>query len=78
MGDVVEVGDSICVVRQMKMELDVRAGRRGRVGWVIGYDDEDDEQDEEMDVGEGTLAAVLEEVRDEDQGETGKGREIKL
>ncbi|OMP86585.1 Pyruvate carboxylase, partial [Diplodia seriata] len=52
-GDVVKEGDVVCVVRQMKMELEVRSARTGRVTWVF----EGEEGDE---VSEGTLACVLE------------------
>ena len=52
-GDVLEQGDVVCVVQQMKMELEVRSARRGRVSWVM-------EVAEGEDVGEGTLAAVVE------------------
>ncbi|KAF2624572.1 hypothetical protein BU25DRAFT_441952 [Macroventuria anomochaeta] len=52
-GDVVREGDVVCVVQQMKMELEVRAGRSGRVGWVLEV-----EEGGEVDVG--WLAAVVE------------------
>lgn len=52
-GDVVKEGDVLCVVQQMKMELEVRSPRSGRVAWVT--DAEDGEE-----VGEGTLAAIVE------------------
>lgn len=51
-GDVVKEGDVVCVVQQMKMELEVRAGRSGRVGWVM-------EVQEGEDVDVGCLAAVV-------------------
>ncbi|KAJ5042008.1 carbamoyl-phosphate synthase L chain, ATP binding domain-containing protein [Bipolaris maydis] len=38
-GDVVKEGDVICVVQQMKMELEVRTHRRGRVSWVLEVED---------------------------------------
>lgn len=38
-GDVVKEGDVICVVQQMKMELEVRSGRSGRVSWVLDVED---------------------------------------
>ncbi|EMD88741.1 hypothetical protein COCC4DRAFT_40190 [Bipolaris maydis ATCC 48331] len=56
-GDVVKEGDVICVVQQMKMELEVRTHRRGRVSWVLEVEDGED-------VGEGTLAAVVEVEKD--------------
>ena len=55
-GDVLKEGDVICVVQQMKMELEVRSGRSGRVTWVMEVEDGD-----EVDVG--WLAAVVENDR---------------
>lgn len=55
-GDVVGPGDVVCVVQQMKMELEVRASRGGRVVWVM-------EAEEGEDVAEGMLAAEIEEGR---------------
>lgn len=52
-GDAVERGDVICIVRQMKMELEVRSAAKGRVKWV--FDVEDGEE-----VAEGDLVAELE------------------
>lgn len=51
-GDEVRKGDAVAVVRQMKMELEVRASRAGRVGWVY----EGEEGDE---VAEGVLVCEL-------------------
>jgi pyruvate carboxylase len=51
-GDVVKEGDVICVVQQMKMELEVRSPRSGKVAWVIEAEDGEE-------VGEGTLAAII-------------------
>jgi pyruvate carboxylase len=51
-GDVVKEGDVVCVVQQMKMELEVRSSRSGRVSWVLEV-----EEGEEVDVG--WLAAVV-------------------
>ncbi|KAJ4299316.1 hypothetical protein N0V90_004560 [Kalmusia sp. IMI 367209] len=56
-GDAVKEGDVVCVVQQMKMELEVRSPRSGVVTWVL-------EVDEGEDVGEGTLAAVVERDRE--------------
>ena len=53
-GDLVKEGDVVCVVQQMKMELEVRARRSGRVSCVL-------EVEEGEEVGEGVLAAVVEE-----------------
>lgn len=52
-GDVVSQGDVLCVIQQMKMEVEVRAGKGGRVVWVMEVEDGED-------VGEGMLIAVLE------------------
>jgi biotin carboxyl carrier protein len=54
-GDIVTKGDVVAVVRQMKMELEIRALRGGKVVWVF-----EGEQGEE--VGEGILVA---EVKDD-------------
>ncbi|KAI8931667.1 hypothetical protein NX059_011314 [Plenodomus lindquistii] len=56
-GDVVKEGDVVCVVQQMKMELEVRASRSGRVSWVTEAEDGED-------VAEGMLAVILEGERD--------------
>lgn len=52
-GDVVQKGDVICVVAQMKMELEIRSARPGRVVWITEAEDGED-------VAEGNLAAELE------------------
>jgi len=52
-GDVIRKGDIVCVIQQMKMEIDVRAVRSGKVTWVMEVKDGED-------VAEGTLAAVIE------------------
>ncbi|ELR10696.1 hypothetical protein VC83_08325 [Pseudogymnoascus destructans] len=51
-GDRVGKGDVVAVVKQMKMELEIRAGREGVVGWVFEGEDGDE-------VGEGVLAVEL-------------------
>jgi pyruvate carboxylase len=56
-GDIVKEGDVICVVQQMKMELEVRTPRSGRVTWVTEAEDGED-------VGEGVLAAIVEGERE--------------
>lgn len=56
-GDVVAKGEVVAVVKQMKMELEIRAGKGGRVGWVY----EGEEGDE---VGEGVLVAEVLEEKD--------------
>ncbi|KAF1832851.1 hypothetical protein BDW02DRAFT_624851 [Decorospora gaudefroyi] len=52
-GDSVQQGDVLIVVRQMKMEIEIRSPRTGRVGWVF-------EGEEGEDVDMGTLGAVVE------------------
>ncbi|KAI1333534.1 biotin carboxylase [Xylariaceae sp. FL0016] len=54
-GDVIEAGQVVCVIQQMKMELEVRASQRGRVKWITEAQDGED-------VAEGTLAAELENL----------------
>lgn len=51
-GDYVGKGDVVAVVKQMKMELEIRAGGDGLVGWVFEGEDGDE-------VGEGVLAVEL-------------------
>lgn len=53
-GDVIAKGEVVAVVKQMKMELEIRATRAGVVSWVYEGDDGDE-------VGEGILVAELEE-----------------
>lgn len=52
-GDTIREGDVVCVVQQMKMELEVRAPRAGRVVWITEAEDGED-------VAEGSLAAEVE------------------
>lgn len=52
-GDSVREGDTVCVVQQMKMELEVRSHRSGRVTWVTDAEDGED-------VAEGVLVCVVE------------------
>ncbi|KAK7920267.1 hypothetical protein PG985_008289 [Apiospora marii] len=65
-GDLVQRGHVVCVVQQMKMELEVRAGRAGRVRWVTEAEDAED-------IAEGTLVAELELGKDDvgDEGDDG-------
>lgn len=51
-GDVLDKGAVVAVVRQMKMELEVRTNKGGVVEWV-------GEMQEGEDVGEGVLVCVL-------------------
>jgi acetyl/propionyl-CoA carboxylase alpha subunit len=52
-GDSVREGDTVCVVQQMKMELEVRSHRSGRVTWVTDAEDGED-------VAEGVMVCVVE------------------
>lgn len=56
-GDQVQAGDVICVIRQMKMELEVRCQRAGRIAWMMEVDDGED-------VSEGTLACEIEDIHE--------------
>ncbi|KAI5196579.1 hypothetical protein E4T39_07732 [Aureobasidium subglaciale] len=51
-GDVVQQDDVICVIQQMKMELEVRSPRSGVVAWITELDDGED-------VADGMLAAIV-------------------
>jgi acetyl/propionyl-CoA carboxylase alpha subunit len=53
-GDVVKENDVIAFVKQMKMELEIRSPRAGKVGWVVEVENEDGD-----DVAEGVLLAEL-------------------
>ncbi|KAK8039872.1 hypothetical protein PG993_008283 [Apiospora rasikravindrae] len=57
-GDVIRPGHVVCVVQQMKMELEVRAARGGRVRWVTEAEDGEA-------IAEGTLIAELDDVVDD-------------
>ncbi|KAM0135482.1 hypothetical protein ACHAP3_005067 [Botrytis cinerea] len=74
-GDQIVAGQTICVIRQMKMEVEVRSPRNGVVKWIFGDGEEDrwEEGVEGEDVGVGVLVCELEE--DE---ESGNGRKSKL
>ncbi|KAF7195067.1 Pyruvate carboxylase [Pseudocercospora fuligena] len=55
-GDVIKKDDPICVIKQMKMEVEVRSHKAGLVSWVTEAEDDED-------VAEGMLAAVVEDER---------------
>lgn len=55
-GDVVRKDEAICVIKQMKMEIEVRSHRAGVVTWVTEAEDGED-------VAEGMLAAVVEDEK---------------
>ncbi|KAI5363963.1 Putative biotin/lipoyl attachment, biotin carboxylase-like domain, rudiment single hybrid [Septoria linicola] len=55
-GDVVKKDEAICVIKQMKMEIEVRSHKAGLVTWVTAAEDDED-------VAEGMLAAVVEDER---------------
>ncbi|KAK8078489.1 hypothetical protein PG996_004659 [Apiospora saccharicola] len=65
-GDLVQRGHVVCVVQQMKMELEVRAARAGWVRWVTEAEDGED-------IAEGTLIAEL-ELEEGADGEDAKAR----
>jgi acetyl/propionyl-CoA carboxylase alpha subunit len=52
-GDLVKAQDVICVVQQMKMEIEIRAPRAGRIVWLTEVEDGEE-------VNEGILAAEIE------------------
>ena len=53
-GDVIKKDEPVCVIKQMKMEIEVRSHRAGVVTWVTEAEDDED-------VAEGMLAAVVED-----------------
>ncbi|KAI1365141.1 PycA protein [Xylaria arbuscula] len=59
-GDEIQPGQVVCVVQQMKMELEIRANRGGRVKWVTEAQDGED-------IAEGTLAVELEDLQNADR-----------
>lgn len=65
-GDEIKENDVIAFVKQMKMELEIRSPRAGRVGWAIEVENEEGD-----DVAEGVLLAELVE---EGQKETEPAR----
>ena len=52
-GDQVKKDEAICVIKQMKMEIEIRSHKAGVVTWVTEAEDDED-------VAEGMLAAVVE------------------
>ncbi|KAI7221900.1 pyruvate carboxylase [Hortaea werneckii] len=55
-GDVVKKDEAICVVKQMKMEIEIRSHKAGMVTWVTEAEDDED-------VAEGMLAAIVEDEK---------------
>lgn len=55
-GDVVKKDEAICVVKQMKMEIEIRSHKAGMVTWVTEAEDNED-------VAEGMLAAIVEDEK---------------
>jgi biotin carboxyl carrier protein len=55
-GDTVEENQVIAFVKQMKMELEIRAPQAGTIKWAIELDNEEGD-----DVAEGVLLAELED-----------------
>lgn len=77
-GDEVRENDVLAFVRQMKMELEVRSPRAGRVKWVLDVDDGDEDGGGEgVDVAEGVLLVELEEDNKK-EGDLGGGRDVGL
>jgi pyruvate carboxylase len=53
-GDVIKKDEAVCVIKQMKMEVEIRSHKAGRVMWVTEAEDDED-------VAEGMLAAIVED-----------------
>ncbi|KAA8573509.1 hypothetical protein EYC84_005094 [Monilinia fructicola] len=66
-GDQVLPGQAICVIRQMKMEVEVRSQKAGGVMWILGEKEEDMDEDGDLnvDVREGVLICELEDSVEE-------------
>jgi acetyl/propionyl-CoA carboxylase alpha subunit len=58
-GDVIRADEVICVVQQMKMEIEIRAKRAGRVVWVTEIEDGEE-------VTDGILAAEIDPIDDKE------------
>ena len=56
-GDFINEGDVVCFVQQMKVELEARAQRGGRIVWVI-------EAEGGEEVSEGTLTTIVKAQRE--------------
>ncbi|KAL9622286.1 MAG: hypothetical protein Q9160_003297 [Pyrenula sp. 1 TL-2023] len=69
-GDIIQVNDVVAFVKQMKMELEIRSPRAGRVTWALELEGENGE-----DVAEGVLLAEVEEEEQVKEATPGlKGR----
>ncbi|EMC95831.1 hypothetical protein BAUCODRAFT_123119 [Baudoinia panamericana UAMH 10762] len=55
-GDAIRKDDPVCVIKQMKMEIEVRSHKAGVVTWITEAEDDED-------VAEGMLAAIVEDDR---------------
>ena len=55
-GDMVKKDDPICVIKQMKMEIEIRSHKAGLVTWVTEAEDDED-------VAEGMMAVVVEDEK---------------
>jgi pyruvate carboxylase len=53
-GDIIVKDQAVCVIKQMKMEVEIRSHKAGRVTWVTEAEDDED-------VAEGILAAIVED-----------------
>ncbi|APA05838.1 hypothetical protein sscle_01g006080 [Sclerotinia sclerotiorum 1980 UF-70] len=72
-GDKILAGQAICVIRQMKMEVEIRSKKGGIVTWVLGDEEEEEEWEVGLDVREGVLICEL-----EDGDGNGNARDSKL
>jgi acetyl/propionyl-CoA carboxylase alpha subunit len=53
-GDQIKKDEAICVIKQMKMEIEIRSHKTGVITWITEAEDDED-------VAEGMLAAVVED-----------------
>ena len=51
-GDTIKKDEAICVIKQMKMDIEIRSHKAGVVTWITEAEDEED-------VSEGMLAAIV-------------------
>ncbi|CAD6443480.1 f351a645-9ae0-4417-9230-d85cebacd79f [Sclerotinia trifoliorum] len=70
-GDRILAGQAICVIRQMKMEVEIRSKKGGIITWVLGDEEEEEVWEVGLDVREGVLICELED-------EDAFGRDSKL
>ncbi|KAJ8071225.1 hypothetical protein OCU04_001560 [Sclerotinia nivalis] len=65
-GDRILAGQAVCVIRQMKMEVEIRSKKGGVVTWVLGDGEEEEEWEVGLDVREGVLICELEDENGRD------------